>query len=347
MNEISTPQASQGKPVAQKQQKKPVSDRPGKKAASQKKKFRKPLRSGSSIVPRETIAGTALVFVIGIMAFLACLTLGAVSLVNSSADKWQSDISREVTIQIRPSDKVQMEAAMRQASRIALTYEGVTRVETLDDEATVRLLEPWLGSGLKLDELPVPRLLTVSLAEGSQPDFEGMRAQLEAEVPGSSLDDHRAWVERLTTMAWTMVFIGTAIFLLVMAATVTTVVFATRGAMAGNRDVVEVLHFVGADGKFISGQFQRHFLMLGLKGASFGAVAAIMLFLALGLWSSQSLATPEGDQISALFGTFNLSLFGYLGMFFVLVLVAVLTALTSSWTVQSQVNNLQNYRKNL
>jgi len=305
----------------------------------------RPLRSGMSIVPSETIAGTALVFVIGIMAFLACLTLGAVSLVNSSADKWQSDISREVTIQIRPSDQVGMENAIREASRIALSFAGVSQVQVLDDEATVRLLEPWLGSGLQLDELPVPRILTVTLTADARPDFEGMRSRLEAEVPGSSLDDHRAWVDRLTTMAWTMVAIGTAIFLLVMGATVTTVIFATRGAMAGNKDVVEVLHFVGADGNFIASQFQKHFLVLGLKGALCGAFAAIALFLLLGFWSSRSLATPEGDQISALFGTFSLSWSGYLGMILVMVFVSVMTAMTSSWTVKRQVNLLQDYRR--
>ncbi len=305
----------------------------------------KPLRSGSSIVPRETIAGTALVFVIGIMTFLACLALGAVSLVNKSAGQWQSDISREVTIQIRPSDQVGMDDALRQASRIALSFTGVTKVEALDDAATVLLLEPWLGSGLQLSELPVPRLLTVSLAEGAAPDFAAMRQRLEAEVPGSSLDDHRAWVARLTTMAWTMVAIGVSIFVLVMAATVTTVIFATRGAMAGNRDVVEVLHFVGADGAFISKQFQRHFLMLGLKGAVCGAALAILLFLILGFWSSASQATPQGDQIGALFGTFSLGLTGYIGMILVLGLVSLLAAFTSSWTVCNQVNTLQNYRR--
>ena len=60
----------------------------------------KPLHSGSGIVPSETIAGTALLVVIAIMAFLACLTLGVVSLVNQSAADWQNDVSREVTIQI-------------------------------------------------------------------------------------------------------------------------------------------------------------------------------------------------------------------------------------------------------
>lgn len=305
----------------------------------------KPLRSGQSIVPRETVASTALVFVIGIMTFLACLTLGAVSMVNASATKWQNDISREITIQIRPFDDLEMEKAIKDASQIALQFEGVSRVTALNDAETARLLEPWLGAGLQLEELPVPRLLTVTLADGAKPDFAAMREQLEAQVPGSTLDDHRTWVDRLTTMALTMVAIGTTVFLLMMAATVTTVIFATRGAMAGNKEVVDVLHFVGADSKFISREFQKHFLILGLKGAACGALGAIILFVILGLWSSSSLATPEGDQISALFGTFSLSWSGYFWMIVVLVVVSILTAMTSSLTVRRQVNNLQNYRR--
>lgn len=317
-----------------------------KPSAQDRKQPQKPLRSGKSIVPRETVAGSALVFVIAIMTFLACLTLGAVSMVNASATKWQNDISREITIQIRPFDDIEMEKAIQDAKSIALNYEGIAKVTVLNDKETARLLEPWLGAGLQLEELPVPRLLTVTLADGARPDFETMRAQLEKEVPGSTLDDHRTWVDRLTTMALTMVGVGTAVFILMMAATVTTVIFATRGAMAGNKHVVDVLHFVGADSKFISKQFQKHFLVLGLKGAAGGALAAILLFVLLGLWSSQSLATPEGDQISALFGSFSLGWSGYFWMLIVLVLVAAMTAITSTLTVKRQVNTLQSYGKN-
>ncbi|MEM9278133.1 MAG: ABC transporter permease [Pseudomonadota bacterium] len=323
----------------------PAPDKPETVAKPAQQKPAKPLKSGQNIVPGETIASTALVFVIAIMAFLACLTLGAVAMINSSASKWQSDISREVTIQIKPADGREMDDAIRAASRIALSFDGVSRVTALNDAATARLLEPWLGSGLELNELPVPRLLTVTIAEGANPDFSAMRQRVEAEVPGASLDDHRAWVDRLTTMAVTMVTIGISVFLLMMAATVTTVIFATRGAMAGNRDVVEVLHFVGADSSFISSQFQKHFLLLGLKGALVGTVSAIILFLLLGLWSSFSVATPEGDQISALFGSFSPGWLGYFGMFLVTVLVAGLTALTSRWTVHRQIQILQDYKR--
>src|ERR1044072_5119117 len=61
-----------------------------------------PPRFESPIVPRNSISGRALVAVVGIMTFLASLTVGAVLLVNRSAESWRNDVSREVTIQVRP-----------------------------------------------------------------------------------------------------------------------------------------------------------------------------------------------------------------------------------------------------
>ena len=59
-------------------------------------------RNLSPIVPRASISGRALVAVVAIMTFLASITTGAVLLVSSSAAEWQSDVSSEITIQVRP-----------------------------------------------------------------------------------------------------------------------------------------------------------------------------------------------------------------------------------------------------
>lgn len=302
-----------------------------------------PLHSGQSIVPREGVAGQALLTVIAIMAFLACLTLGAVILVRDTANGWQADISKEVTVQIRPFENIDMEASIRKASAILLSNPGVTKVTALDSEETARLLEPFLGSGLQLEELPIPALLTVTLDETRFPDFSGIKEQLAAEVPGASLDDHRSWVGRLALMAQTTVLGGILIFILVMTATVLTVVFATRGAMAGNKDIVDVLHFVGADRRFIAREFEQHFLRLGMMGSVAGGFFAICVFLLLGFWSATMRATPQADQMTALFGSFSLGVWGMLGIFVVAISVAVLTGLTSRFTVMRHVSRLETY----
>ncbi|MGI9399631.1 MAG: cell division protein FtsX [Rhizobiaceae bacterium] len=302
------------------------------------------LRSGRNIIPRETIIGQALSTVIIIMAFLACLTVGAVSIVNQTAKGWQSEISREVTIQIRPFDDVEMDNAVRQASRLVLKFDGIAKITALDGAASARLLEPWLGSGLDLAELPVPRLLTVSAKPGATPDFAAIRKALAENVPGASLDDHRVWTGRLNAMAWTVVAIGLGVLALVLVATVLTVVFATRGAMVGNRSIVEVLHFVGADGRFIAREFERHFLVLALRSSLIGGVASTLVFIVLGIWAQFNQATPQADQLAALFGSFIVNWMGYAGIAVVVVLIAFLAAGTSRLTVMKQVGDLERYR---
>lgn len=290
-------------------------------------------RRQTPIVPQQNVVGTALVFVIGIMTFLSCLTLGSVTLVRDTALMWQSQISREATIQIRPDDGFDMEAALVSAARIATEFSGVVSTRIVDREATARLLEPWLGSGLDMDELPVPRLVVVTINEDSPPDFGAMRARLAAEIPQASLDDHRNWVDRLVAMARTTITIGISVLGLMLASTVLTVVFATRGAMAGNGHIIEVLHFVGAEGRFIADEFRRHFLKVGMKGALAGGAAAVATFLAISWWSTRNLATPEADQAAALFGRFAIGLNGYVWIGVIVLVIAALTAVTTHFTV--------------
>lgn len=313
-----------------------------KKAAAEEAKADPTMRDREpqSIVPRESVAGSALTTVIAIMTFLASLTLGAVSLVNDTALGWQNEIAREITIQVRPIADVNIDEAVTSAQQIARSFAGISRAELVDDAATKALLEPWLGAGLSLDELPVPRLITIEIDADAPPDLAELKNKLTSSVPGASLDDHRAWLDRLTTMATTTILVGLMIFLLMMAATILTVVFATRGAMAGNQHVIEVLHFVGAEQTYIAGEFQRHFLLLGLKGALAGGGLALIGFLIVGFWAGNNIADPASGQVSALFGTFSVGLSGYLGTGLLIFVIALLTALTSRYTVIRHVDGL-------
>jgi cell division transport system permease protein len=263
-----------------------------------------------------------------------------VTLVRDTASVWESQISREATIQIKPADGLDMEAALSSAAEIAGATKGVKSVKIVDREATARLLEPWLGAGLDLDELPVPRLVVITLDPDTPPDFEALRAALGAHLPTASLDDHRTWVDRLVAMAHTTVTIGVAVLALMLSATVLTVVFATRGAMAGNGHILEVLHFVGAEARFIAREFRWHFLVTGMKGAAAGGAAAILVFIVFSWWSSRNMATPQADQATALFGNFAIGSTGYLGVGLMVLVIGALTAATSHATVVAYLSDI-------
>ena len=291
------------------------------------------IRPTAPIVPDRSIAGRSLMAVVAIMTFLAALTAGSVQLIAAAAADWGAEVAREVTIQIRPAEGRDIETDVARAVAAARATDGIAAVEAYSREDTERMLVPWLGEGLDLKDLPIPRLVVLKLTPGATPDFLALRKNLAAQVEGASLDDHRFWIHRLSAMANTMVLAGLAILTLMIIATALSVVFATRGAMAGNRDVVEVLHFVGAHDSFIANEFQHHFLWLGLKGGIIGGGAAALSFSLAHMLAVRFIATAGGDQVEARFGSFVMDWRGYAAIVGAVGLIALITGVTSRVTV--------------
>ena len=297
-------------------------------------------RNLSPIVPRASIAGRALVAVVAIMTFLASITTGTVLLVSASAAEWQSDVASEITIQVRPLPGRDIDRDAAAAAEAMRAQSGIVEVRPFSKGESAKLLEPWLGSGLSLDDLPVPRVIIARVMPGAVPDLAALRSRVTQVAPTASVDDHRAWIERMRSMTGATVLAGIGILALVIVATVISVSFATRGAMAANRPIVEVLHFVGAGDRYIANRFLRHFLQLGLEGGLIGGGIAM-----LGFGFSESIAgwfsgTPVGDQFAALLGTFSLRLTGYLALAAQAVLIAAITAWASRRTLFATLDDI-------
>jgi cell division transport system permease protein len=288
----------------------------------------------SPIVPPQAIAGRTLILVIAIMTFLAGFTIAVVSVIERAADAWASDIGREVTIEVRPLDGVDMETEVQKAVALAQEFPGVGGAHGLTDAETQRLLEPWLGAGVDLKALPVPRLVVVAIDDPGVFQVKALSDEVTQQIRGGSVDDHALWVDRLSAMASSMVLAGIGLMALMLMALVLSVVFATRAAMAGNRDVIEVLHFCGAEDGFIAGQFQRRFLLFGVEGGAIGGALALLAMSIAGWAIGGSAGRPGADQIEALFGRFSMPFAAYELVAGLVVAVALLTALTSRLAVR-------------
>jgi len=297
-------------------------------------------RNLSPIVPRASIAGRALVAVVAIMTFLASITTGAVLLVSASAAEWQSEVASEITIQVRPQAGRDIERDSAAVAEAMRAQPGIVEIRPFTKAESAKLLEPWLGSGLSFDDLPVPRVIVARVQPGTALDLTALRSKLTQLAPSASVDDHRAWIERMRSMTGATVFAGIGILALVIIATVISVSFATRGAMAANRPIVEVLHFVGAGDRYIANRFLRHFLRLGLQGGVIGGGVAMLAFgfsESIASWFS---GTPVGDQFAALLGTFSLRPSGYLALAAQAVLIAAITAWASRRTLFATLDDI-------
>jgi cell division transport system permease protein len=298
------------------------------------------LRRNAPLVPLDSAEGRALVGVIAILAFLAALCACAAQLVAAASAQWRSTIAQEMTIQVRPLAGRQMEADVARAVDLAKGSAGITDARAIPKAEAERLLEPWLGSGLDLTDIPVPHLIVLKLDPAARVDAEALKQKLAEAVPGASLDDHALWLARLSTMARAIVGVAIATVALVLLATSLAVAFATRGAVAANREVVDVLHFVGADDSFIAREFQHRFFRMGLKGGAIGGALALLLIALCGFMIARWSGGATRDQIEALFGAFEIGWQGYASVIAVAAFASAMTGVVSRLTVRRMLHGV-------
>ena len=290
-------------------------------------------RGEASIVPGSSIAGRSLAAVVAIMTFLAALTTGAAMLVVSTANDWQSEVGREITIQVRPAAGRDIEADVSKAVTAARAAPGVAEVRAYSKEESEKLVEPWLGSGLHLDDLPIPRLIVVKLTPGTVPNFVALRQTLGE--PGADRKPRRSpRLDRAHAHHGGHRGGGRA-----------------RGARVGRRGDHTLGHVrhprrhgdQPADRRGAA-LHRRHrqlrrppvpapLPLLGLKGGAIGGAAAMLLFGCAEAARAWLAGTPSGDEAAALFGSLSIGVTGYLAIAVQILVMAVVTALVSRYTV--------------
>jgi len=246
------------------------------------------LRTGHSpVIPEATAPHMTLMTAMVAMCYLAVLAIGALLMTYNAVQGWTSQVASEVTVQIAATDGIDVDGDTARTSAILKATKGIESVTVISPEAARKLLEPWLGKTAVLDELPIPRLITVTTNRSSPPDLELLRATLATEVPSATLDTHRLWQAELVSMAGSLTWLAVSVLGLIAAAAVVLVVYATRAAMEANREVIEVLYLAGARDSFISREVLWRFFLTGLKAGLIGSLLGFTTFVVLGFGSGR------------------------------------------------------------
>lgn len=221
-------------------------------------------------VPPSGFTQRLTTFTAAAMAFLAVFTLAFVLATDRLADQWGNELARSATLRIAgdPEDLPALSAA---AMKVLETTPGIASTRLLGEEEMHLLLEPWLGPGLPLGTLPLPRLIDI-VQESEGFDAAGLRARLEAEVPGAVLDDHLRWRAPLQASASKLRLLGAVSLLLIAGATGAMITLAAQSALSAHEQVIRVLRLVGAKDNYIAGAFIRRFTSRALLGALIGTL---------------------------------------------------------------------------
>jgi len=231
------------------------------------------------IVPPTGFTARLTLFTAAAMAFLAVFALALSLAAGRLADRWASELARTATLRIS-APAGEMAAQTQAALRVLDTTPGVASARALTADEQRALLEPWFGPDLPLETLPVPQLIEI-VEDVPGYDATGLRARLQAEVPGAVLDDHTRWREPLVQAAGRLRLLGFLAIGLIGAATAAMITLAAQAALAANAQVIRVLRLVGAQDVTIAGAFVRRFTLRALGGAAVGTLAGVVAVLFL------------------------------------------------------------------
>jgi cell division transport system permease protein len=291
------------------------------------------------VIPASAGSLKSLTVTMAVMCYLACLAIGALILINRAVDSWTSGLAREITVQVRQLQGVEIDGELAKAQALLKGFPGLIGSEILDRNAGAKLLEPWLGSR-NLDDLPIPRLIRVVVDETSPPDYEALAAVLKDGVKGASLDTHRRWQSELTRMAHALSLLSYAVLLLICVSAIAIVIFATRTVLDANRPVVDVLHLVGAKDSYISRQIDRRFVKTGLWAGLIGVILGLITFFLLGLTGAEGAGGIADASRGLLFAPPRVAAWSYGILLAVPVVATLISLITSRMTLIRMLRNV-------
>ncbi len=236
--------------------------------------FRSGNKSADNVVPPSGYTANLTSFTAASMAFLAVFAMALSLATGRLADRWSQELARTSTIRISAPEE-QMQAQLDAVINVLDTTVGIASARVMSDAEQRRLLEPWFGPDLPLEDLPIPRLVEV-VEKNIGPDMEGLRQRLSAEAPGAILDDHTRWRRPLVNAANRLRFLGTVAIVLIAGSTAAMITLAAQSSLAANGQVISVLRLVGARDVYIARAFVRRFTTRALLGAIIGTLLGMV-----------------------------------------------------------------------
>lgn len=267
-------------------------------------------------------------WIVGIMVYLAIMMLTGAMVLAQVATGWDEDLTGRFTVQVAASDDVSpatLDKRVDKVLKIVRAAPGVAAARPVSAADTAALLEPWLGPELDPREFPLPRVIDVKVQSSAKIDFESLEAKIRKAVPSAELDSHGFWREQITSLVGALEVVVILVVVLITASTMTAVMFATRSGVAIHREVIEVLHLIGANDDLIAQEFKRQARRLALRGSVPGFLFAMVTIAILGYLASRV------DNL--LLPAFSFSWWHWAALITVPVFAMVIAAITARQTV--------------
>lgn len=272
-------------------------------------------------------------WLIAFMVFLATLAIAGTYILNSLVSHWSNDLSGTITLQLPTAGNQEINNKnIEKALKILSASSKVIGARVVSKQEIVKLLKPWLGDTQTFSGIPLPQLIDIKVIPNSNLDFETTLKSLNIEIPGSSIDNHRVWLDHFLSLIRSIQTVAISVLTLIGFATIGMVIFTMRNGLAVHQEAIEVLHLIGAQDSYIASQFATRVVILTLRGGFIGLALAVPTLIFIGLISADinSLAMPK----------LQLGLDGWLTILAVPFFTAALAMVTARFTVLKSLSKM-------
>ena len=209
-------------------------------------------------------------WLIAIMTFVMMLVAAAGLAVSGAAGRLETASADDYVLQLPGgSDRTEELASAARA------INGVGQADAVPPETIADDLARWLGPTAEEAGLPIPAMVEIRLAPGTDP--ERIEAEVREQFEDAALTSSQAALGPLIGSLRTLAWLALGLVLLVGLAAGAAVVLATRASLSANKRTIAVMHGMGATDVQVASLFQRRMMVEALSGALLGAGAAGLL----------------------------------------------------------------------
>ncbi len=276
---------------------------------------------------------------VGIAVFLFSITLAGVLAINSMLLNWNDSILGSLTVQIMPSTNINAEKALAEtiahqekALDVLRNMNEVENAEPLSDKQLEKLIQPWLGDGISIQSLPIPRIIDVKLKKGADVDYMDLAYKLAQATPMASVDNHKLWLNKLIRFADGLKLLALSVLALVIMITSGAIFYTTQTSLGLHKYTISILHLMGAKDTYVAQQYAKRSAILAFQGGFFGLLIGLPTIFGIASLAQQI----EGGIISEA----SLSFYDWCTIISLPILSAVIAMITAYYTVKQTLQKM-------
>lgn len=278
--------------------------------------------------------GHMLVWLIGLMSYLAVLSVVMILGLNTMTQHWTQGVQDHMTVEL-PFDENNKNTleTIQDITDLLNDTVGVS-AEIIPEYKVLEMVEPWFGSlnADQSDMLPIPSLIDVSLDSKQPINLDELTKKIQDIDDQAILNTHEDWLDDVLSFSKAVRFIVFGIAAIMLSTALIAVSNAARTRLTLHHDEVDLLHLIGASDTYIARQFQRQTMRLAFEGSIAGLVLGLLT-----LWAASSIG-PKIQE--TLMPSFKIQITDGLVFICIPVVIVLLTMLVSRFTVVSALKKL-------